>query len=495
MKKDTNYPEMKKRRTILIWNPLYLIMIAGAMISFQCIQAQSKVWSLKECISTALEKNIGLNQSKLGNEITHITWDQSKYNLYPNLNLSDAHNISFGRALDPVSYEYTNQNVSSNVPSLNSTVTLYSGMKNLDLIKENKLNYDAGSLDIEKQQNDLTLNVLAAYMQVLLDEEAVNITKEQMALTAQQVDRTEKYVKVGKYPELNLFQVNSQLAADKSAEVDAENTLQIAKVTLMQLLELPLMPDFEIEKPAVETLLSEAPALSTEDIYKTSLDILPQVKSAALRTQASDWDLKVSKAALMPTLSLTGSLRTNYSNLRSQETDQLVYQRENIGYLLGNPLQPVVGMVPTDLVNISSYPGWKQLNDNFGEVLSFSLTIPIFNNFQVKSAIAKSKINIANAKLNEEAVKVTIRKSVEQAYTDEVGAAKKLVSAGEQERSEERTYGDMEKKFNAGMATTTDYLVEKNNYNKAQLSNVSAKFDYIYKTKVVDFYLGKPVTF
>ncbi|HXC05140.1 MAG TPA: TolC family protein, partial [Bacteroidia bacterium] len=406
-----------------------------------------------------------------------------------------AHTISFGRSLDPVSYQYTNQSVNSNIPSLSSTVTLFSGLKNRDVIKENKLNYDAGTLDVEKLKNDLTLNVLQAYMQVLLDEEAVDIAKEQKALTAEQVSRTEKYVAAGKFPELNLFQVRSQLAADNSAEVDAENTLQIAKVTLMQLLELSLAPDFDIEKPGMEAILTEASVLSTEDIYKTALNLQPQIKSAAMRIQSADWDLKAAQAALYPTLSLTGTMRTNYSSLRSQISDQVIYQRENIGYLLGNPSQPVIGMVPLDMVSVSGYPAWKQLNDNFGEVVGFTLTVPLFNNFQVKSAMAKSKVGIANAKLNEESVKIVLRKTIEQAYTDQMGAAKKLQAVNEQEKSEERTYGDMEKKFNAGMANMTDFLVEKNNYNKAKLSKASAKYDYIYKSKVVDFYLGKPVTF
>jgi outer membrane protein len=316
-----------------------------------------------------------------------------------------------------------------------------------------------------------------------------------MALTVVQVDRTEKYVAAGKFPELNLFQIQSQLATDKSAEVDAENTLQIARVTLMQLLELPLSDDFDIEKPNLEITLSEAAAQSSVDVYSMALTLQPQIKSAALRTQAADRDLKVAQSALFPVLGLTGTLRSSYSSLRSRVSDRLIYQQENIGYVQGNPSQPVIGLVPQNQVTSSAYPVENQLMDNFGQILNFNLTIPLFNNYQAKSAIAKSKIGIENAKLNEESVKVQLRKTIEQVYTDQNGSAKKLVAVGEQEKSEERTYGDMEKKFNAGMASTTDFLVEKNNYNKALLSKVSAKYDYIYKTKVVDFYLGKAITF
>jgi outer membrane protein len=480
----------------LFFQHLSFATLLGFSLAFSSnLVAQTKVWTLKACIQEALQKNIALNQGKLSNDVNKVTWEQSKYNLYPNLNLTDAQNFSFGRSLDPVSYQYTNQNIATNIPALTSSVTLFSGMHNVNQIKENKLNYEAGNLDLEKQQNDLALSVLGANMQVLLDEEAVNIAREQMALTAAQVDRTEKYVIAGKYPELSLFQIRSQLATDKSAEVDAENILQLAKVTLMQLMEVPLTTDFEIEKPALEAILTEAAVLSSEDVYKSALQLQPQIKGALLHTQAAGYDLKLSESALLPTLSLAGTLRSNYSSLRSQVSDQLIYQRETIGFLQSNPSQQVVGEVPVSQITTSGYPVWNQFSDNFGQVLGFSLTVPLFNNFQVKSAIAKSKIAIENAKLNEESVKVQLRKTIEQAYTDQSGATKKLVAADEQEKSEGRTFEDMQKKFAAGMASTTDFLVEKNNYNKAMLAKASSKYDYIYKTKVVDFYLGKPITF
>jgi len=477
------------------WPEILTCILLFLCCSPDRLMSQSKIWTLGECLKRASEKNIALNQSKLGNEVNRITWNQSRYNLYPNLNLYDAQNFSYGRSLDPVSYQYTNQNISGNIPSLTSNITLYSGLHNVNLVRENKLNYDAGGLDIERQQNDLALNVLGAYMQVLLDEEAVNVAREQMNLTASQLDRTDKYVKAGKFPELNLFQVQSQLAMDKSTEVDAVNTLQLAKVTLMQLLELPVSSDFEILKPDLETTLSEAASLSPEEVYMTALSLQPQIKSAGFRTRAAELDLKVTQSLLQPSLIMTGTLRTNYSSLRSQISDRLTYQQEDIGYVLGNLSQPVIGLVPVDRVTTSPYPFWNQMNDNFSQILSFSLTVPLFNNMQVKSAISKSKIGIENARLNEESVQVQLRKVIEQVYTDQTGAAKKLLAVNEQELSEERTYGDMEKKFNAGMASTTDYLIEKNNLNKAKLSKVSAKYDYVYKTKVVDFYLGKPITF
>ncbi|MFI5148142.1 MAG: TolC family protein [Bacteroidia bacterium] len=457
--------------------------------------SQVKKWSLKECMQTALEHNISLNQNKLTIESARAVWEQSQYNLYPTLNLSDAQNFNFGRSIDPVSYQYTSQNFATNTPSLNSTVTLYGGFRNLNLVKENKLSYMAGTLDLEKMQNDLSLNVIGAYMQVLLAAEAMNLAMEQAASTSIQAERTEKFVNAGKYPELNLLQVRSQLASDKSAIVDAENALQIAKVNLMQLMELPVVPEFDIEKPVLETALSELAITPAEVVYKNALSWQPQVKSAVYRSQAAETDLRISQGSILPVLSLSGALRTSYSSLRSRTSEQISYQRETIGYLQGNLSQPVIGLIPVSIISSSGYPIGKQFSDNFSQAAGLTLTIPIFNNFQGKYAIVRSKIGIQNARLNEDAVKIQLRKTVEQACTDQSGAAKKLAATTEQEKSEERTYVDMEKKLNAGIANMTDFLIEKSNYNKARISRLVSKYDYAYKTKVVDFYLGKPLSF
>ena len=355
-----------RKRCIRTW-----ILLCGLVLSVP-LQAQQKTWTLKECIDRAFEKNIALNQSKLGNEVSRITWDVSRYALYPNLNLNDAQGFSFGRSLDPVSYQFTNQNITTNSPSLNSNVTLYSGFRNINMIRENKLTYDAGNLDIEKQKNDLALNVLAAYMQVLMAAEAVNIAKEQRESTANQVDRAEKYVNAGKLPELSLFQVRSQLAADKSALVDAENALQIDRVNLMQLLELPVSPDFDIAKPSIDAILSEAAPLSSEEVYNAALGIQPQIRGAAMHTQAANVDLKVAHGALLPSLVLAGALRTNYSSLRSQYSSQLFYQTETVGYVQGNINQPVTNLVPINELVASSYP----IRNQFSDILARTSALP-----------------------------------------------------------------------------------------------------------------------
>ncbi len=456
------------------------------------VYAQVKVWTLKECLNQAIEKNVLLNQDKLGNEISKINFEQSKANQYPNLNLNDGHNLNFGYSLDPYTYQYTNRNFSTNNLSLNSSVTLFNGYLLVNTVKQNKLIYDAGTLDVEKAKNDIVLNVLAGYMQLLMDYEAINAAQAQVEATSTQVEQTKKFVDFGKSAELNLLQIQSQLASDKLTKVNAESQLQLDKITLLQLMNTPVSNDFDIERQELKDLFPEIP-ISTEEIDKISEGFLPQIKSTQLKTNAAEFSLKMAKSAWFPKLTMTGAVRTGYSSLKNNITEYTTYQQSTIGYLNNNPADPVIGMVPFTIINNQKDAVSDQLKNNFNQVIGFSLTVPIFNNFQAKNNVAIAKINLENARLNEQQTKNDLRKSIETAYANQVSAGKKWTAIEEQMTLEKRTYSDMEKKFTFGALDATTFLIEKNNYNRVTMALIQAKYDYVLKTKMVNFYLGKPL--
>lgn len=454
---------------------------------------QAKKWTLDECVKHALQENVVLNQGIANNEIYKINYTQAKANQYPNLNLTDAHNLDYGRNINPVTSQYTNQNVSSNSLVMSSGITLFNGMKYVNLIRENKLNYEAGDLDVEKLKNDLLLGVLGAYMQMLYEYEALDIATSIIRADSEHVTYTAKYVKAGSMPESNLLQVLAQLSTDKAAKVNAENQLQLARVALMQLMEMPLADDFQIERPEVAGIIPDVP-LNSQDIYNVAEKLLPEIKSAAIKTQASEAALKVSKSELMPRMTLTGSLGTSYSSISSLYTYSSSTQQQQIGYLQNDPASLVYGPVTTNTENASRYPFIRQFGDNFGEGISLNINVPISNNLLYKSDIKRAKVAVKVAKLNEQAVKNQLRKNIEQAYADQKAAGKNYIASNEQLVSEERSYHDMEIKFKAGTENTTDFFVEKNNYNKAVYANLSARYDFMFKTKVVAFYTGNSIT-
>jgi outer membrane protein len=455
------------------------------------VHAQN-IWTLKACADTAFKRNVALNQGIIVSVINSYSLTQSKAALLPNLNLTDNPNFTRGYTIDPYTYQYTNQNLQVNNLSLNSTVTLFNGYLLMNTIKQNRLVYDASIENIEKLKNDLRLNVLGAYMQVLMDYDAIDVAQSQVEEDNIQVEQTKKFVEFGKVAELNLLQIQSQLAADKLNKINADNQLQLDKLTLLQLMEIPIRNDFEIERIPLKELFPEIP-IPTDEIQRISESIMPQIKSASLSTIAALYGLKMAKSGWYPKLTMTGYLKTGYSSLRSNVTENTFYESQTVGYLNNNPAQPVIGQVPVTTINSQKIDFQTQLKSNFGEAVGFSLLVPIFNNLQVACSVAVAKANVKNAKLNEVQVRNDLRKSIETAYTNQVSSGKKLVATEEQMALEKETYRDMGKKYAVGALDATSFLVEKNNYNKVSMSLIQAKYDYVLKAKIVDFYLGKPI--
>jgi outer membrane protein len=338
-------------------------------------------------------------------------------------------------------------------------------MQNSNTIRQNKLNVQAGEYDLEKVRNDVTLNITIGYLQVLFAYEILAGTKNQESSTAAQVDRMQKMVNAGKSPESDLLQIRSQLATDNLAVINARNQLDMAKVTLMQLMEIPIADDFEVEVPA----LAEPSAIpqSNVDIYNKSLEVMPQIFSARLKTSAAQMALKVSEGARWPRLTLGGNLSSNYASSRKQGTN----------------------------VNPEGYPFFTQLWDNIGQSFNLGLSIPIYSNRQIQSNIERAKINEMNLRLSEQNTKNVLRKSVEQSFTDLRAAGKKYEATKLQVSATELSYKNAEQKFNVGVMNATDYLIQNNLYIQSQSSLIQTKFDFIFKSRILDFYQGKGIEF
>ncbi len=475
-----------------------LMVLGFLLVNYSMLLAQSDtingIWSLQQCIDRAFKENITLNQSLLGSDINRLTLAQSKANRLPNLNAGDTHINNWGRSLNPLDYQYINQSISYDIPTLTSNVTLYNGSLITNTIKQNKLNYDAGNLDVEAEKNAIELTVLADYMQVLLSYEQLDNTKAQVQVSLTQVNETQKFVDAGKYPESNLLQIKSQLAADKLSEVNAENQLQLAKVALEQIMLLPVTDGFEVVKPDVSDIIQPG-IQATANVYKVAESFLPQIKSAALKTQSAMFGIKIARSQEIPNLVLGGTLKTGYSPDSYNTATQTTYTEQPIGFLQSNNSDLVLGEVPNTIVDRQNYSFYNQLKNNFTQQVSLTLTVSIFNNKLAKTAIEKAKVNTEIAQLNEEGTKVSVRQSVEQAVTDEKAAEKQYIASKEAYASEELTFHNMEIQFKAGKSDATDFLVEKNNDEKALANLVLAKYNYIFKIKIVDFYLGKPIIF
>jgi outer membrane protein len=424
---------------------------------------QTTAWSFRRCLDTALMRNISLNQSRLSNELNKVSLAQVKATRIPSLSANANEALNVGKNIDPTTNTFVTEAYHSTNFSISSGYTLFNGFQNNNNINQQRLNVQAGEYEIEKVKNDVTLNITTGYLQVLFAMEILAAAEMQEKATAAQVERTEKMVNAGKSPESDLLQIQSQIASDRLAVVNAKNQYDMARVNLMQLMDIPVDPGFAVEKPALEVEALAEP-VTNQQIYEKALVVLPQVTGANLKSNASQFALKMSEGARWPRLNLGAGMNTNYASSRKKSS-----------------------------VNKEGYPFFEQIWDNIGQSLSMSLAIPIYSNRQIKSNIERAKINLATSQLNEQNVKSTLRKNVEQTYVDVRAALKKHDAVKQQVTSAEASYKNAEKKYQVGVMNATDYLIQKNSFDQAQSSLIQAKFDYIFKQKILDFYMGKGI--
>lgn len=438
--------------------------IVLVLLSVQTVRAQKSVWTFQQCLDTAIQRNISVNQTRLSNEINKIDLKQSKANRIPGLSANASEGFSFGRSIDPTTNQYVQEDYNSTSFSVNGNINLFNGFQNNRIILQNKMNMDAGMSDIEKAKNDVILNITTAYLQVLLYYEILDAAKSQAQSTVTQVDRTQKLVSAGKVPELNLYQIQSQLATDNLSVVNAQSNLDLARVTLMQFMEVPVVDSFDVVKPD----LSEPSGVllqSNSDIYRKALTIMPEITSASIRTNSALMGIKIYEGARWPRLNLNAGVNTNYASRASKGTFQ----------------------------NPQSYPFQEQVWDNLSQSIGLNLAIPIYSNRQIKSNIERAKINAMTTQLNEQNTRNLLRKTIEQAYTDLKNSLKKFEASKDQYTAAEVSYKSIEKKYNVGLVTAIDYLVEKNNFTQAQSNVIQSKYSYIFKTKILDFYQGNTI--
>jgi len=483
------FKHFKMRTTKLISVILFLIQSIF-------LNAQDKVWTLEQCINQAYKENIQIKQSQLNNEINELNIEQSKANRIPTLNANAEQSFSWGSSIDPVTSVYQeDKNYTSNNFSLSSGINLFNGFQNTNIIKQNKLNYEAGKYDIEKAKENISISVADAYLQILFAYEQIKNAKNQLKATEKQYSRITELFKAGGKSQYDVFQIKSQLSSEKLTLVNAENQLSIAKVNLMQLMEIPVSDNFDIEKPGFSNIFLQDSVFNTsKGIYEQALKIKPEIRSAEINTTSSEIGIKIANGAKMPNLSLNGGVVTRYSSTKNKVSYQTSSQTYEIGYLQSNPSEIVMGNVDVNTPVYKDYPFNVQIEDNFYQYLNLTLSIPVLNNKQVKTKISKAEINNQITKLEEQNIKNQLRKNIEQIFTDVKSAEKEYEASYEQLKTLKESYKNGEEKYNLGMINPVDFLLEKTKYINAENDLLKSKYNYIFKTKILDFYQGKPIT-
>lgn len=448
-------------------------LLVSLLLTAVATNAQ-EVWTLEKCIGYALSNNITIKQQTLNVSSAENTLHQSQWSQTPSITGSGGQSLSFGRSRDNSTFSIVDKNSWSGSFGVGSQVEIFGGLNKRNTINKNRLDLQSALLDVEKTKNDVALNVAAAYLQVLFNEEQVLNSERQVELTKKQVDRTQKLVDAGNLSQSNLLEIRSQQAQEEVTLVNTQNQLDIAYLTLRQLLELPVETAFKIDHPSNIPLNEQYALGSPGSMFENSLS-LPQIKSAEVKVESAKRGVKVAQSGYYPTLSLSVQYGTNFFN---QAQTVKSFSKDANGNVI-----PVYGK--QSIVD--------QLDKNQTTNLGLNLSIPIFSSFRNKYTVNNARIGYAAAQLNLQQQKNTLYKEISQAHADAVGALKKYHATQKARDAYAETFNNADKKFNLGAANSLDYNTAKNNLSKSESDLLQAKYEFIFKTKILDFYKGIPI--
>jgi len=468
------------------------------------IQADG-VWSLQECIDYALVYNMAIKQSQLDVLSSQATLNQSKAGVLPSVNASASYQYSSGRSLNPYTNTYEDQVIQSNPLSLNANMNLFSGFQQINTIRQNLLARQANQLSVEQNKNITSLNVALGYLQMVQNKELVEVSRLQVASSQAQVERTEKLVNAGALPQNNLLDLKAQLANDQVALVTAQNNLQIARLNLMQNMNLPASPNFDVEAIPVGDPTLAAYGATPQQVYEMAEQSQPNIRSADLFIQSARRGVAAARGGLLPSLSLGAFVGANYSTAFTQfnpdggsvtTTTPLSMGQNSSVYVDANGTQlpiMVTRTTPTGSEVITPY--FDQLKNTQNKGFRITLSIPLFNGWQQRTLVANAVIRQKSLEYTAQNARIQLRQNIEQAYTNMTLAAQQYAAFRDQVQALELSFRAAQTRFDVGALNSLDYTLAKNNLNRAQANLVQAKYTYVFRAKVLDFYQNKPLTF
>ncbi|TKK68936.1 TolC family protein [Ilyomonas limi] len=452
---------------------------------------QNAPLTLKECIETAVANNIDVKRSEYAMQSDKVNLQLAKGQLLPNLNAAIIHGNNQGRNINPYTNTYINQSVNYANYGLDGSATLFNGFSVQNSIKQYSLNFEAGKMDAQQQRDYITINVILAYLSVLSNQDQLTLANQQADVTRKQVERLEIMNKEGAIAPATLYDMKGQLSTDELNVVTTKNALETAKLTLAQLMNISYSEDIVLARVYDEAtpVLYEG---AVNDIYAQASKNLAIVKAAELHHSSAVAGIKAAKGQLYPRIYLNGGVGTNYSSTGSIQ--QLVSSMDaptDSYVMVDNKKVPVYAPQPTFAESKIGYGNqWK---NNFNSYINLTVSIPLLNGLQIKSRVKQAEITEKQTSFEEQTTKLQLKQAIEQAYVNMQAAFKTYTTVEQQVKAFEESFRSAEIKFNEGVFTSVEYLIVKSNVDKARTNLISARYDYILRSKILDYYQSKPL--
>lgn len=415
----------------------------------------SKIWSLEDCISYAIENNITIKDADLNTSISEVNYNKAKSAKLPNLFGSASQNFSSGTSIDPITSDYVSDQIHSTNLGINSSVTLFQGNQLSNQVKQNQLLIEQNSLLAQEAKNNIVISILESYLQTLYSKEGISIAENNLIASEKEVLRAKSRLDAGTIALSDYTEAQSQAATNKYNVIAAKNDYELNIINLKQLLELSPLEDLTIETVDENQDLINL-ELNKEAIYTNALSYLPEVEASKTNILVNEKELEIAKGGYLPTLALTGSLGSGYTS-------------------------------------ISENTFTDQLDVNFNQRLGLSLNIPIFNRNQTKSAVQTAAFNIEKAEIQKQTIEKEVIKKVETAYQNALSSQEQLVAAEVSQDAAEQSYNLAQKKYELGDLSTTDLVISQNTFTNAQQNYLQSKYLNILYHQLLQFYQGNDI--
>lgn len=443
------------------------IMAAALLLQGGSIAAQEtgKSWSLEECIQYAIEHNIDLQQREQERKNREVSLHTSKYSWLPAVNANVGQSFQFGRSTTK-SGVIVDQNAANSNLSINLDMPLFDGLKTPNDIAARRLDLQAAIESLNKAKEELSIQIASYYLQALYNKELLRISELQVTLDNDQVQQTEALVNAGKVPLTQLYDIKAQLAKDEVTLTEARNNVALALLDLAQSLELERSErGFDIIVPEITDPIAEqmGSILPPEQIYENAVTFKPQIREQQFLLESQRKMLRVAQSYYYPKLSFGAS----YSN---------GYYHSTTGGEFADP---------------RSFS--EQLRQNGQKIVGFTLSIPLFNRFQVRDQVRSARISIANQQLMMENAKKTLYKEIQQAYYNATASQEKFRSSGKSVQASEEAFNLARQRYESGKSTVVEFNEAKTKYAQSLAEQAQAKYDFIFRAKILDFYNGIPI--
>jgi len=481
---------MNKFMTQFIFKPLTMLsLLLTTLVGFTA-KAQEKI-TLQMAVDRALANNLTIKQAQVNEAIGTADLQQSKNNMLPSLNASTSGGYNFGRSQVAGSFTYTSSTSLNINGNAQLQLTVYQGGILRNQIIQNRLLLDVNKSQTAKVKNDLVLSVVTDYLQILTNQDLVTAAKQQIDIASQNLDKSNISFKVGNQTLADLSQAKAQVSTANLNLTTAQNQLDLSVLILKQYMEMNPYTDIIVERPDISKLTDIKTVYDANEVVKTALGVNPDIRLAETQQKTYEHAIRIAKGYFYPTVSLYGGLASSYSDRLNQRVIGQTAITQQIGIVQATS-QAVVTAYNQPIYG--PYSAFSQINDNFNQSIGLSVQIPIFNRFNTRTAVHKAELNFKNAQLSTQIAKNNLSKTIIQAVLDLQSAEKQYQSATQTFEANKDALNVTKQRYDVGLVNSLDYNTAVTNFNKSQNDMIEAKYSVVFRSKIIDYYLGNTIT-